>query len=116
MTRDDLAYQAGQGRSLHIMRATSLGRNAGHKLRRVAAHVGIDPTETPENRHARRKTAGVVFGALGAVFVLLIGEPFGSVVFGFLVFGAIGVLAAPLLTKRYFASPAKSTALVISAG
>jgi hypothetical protein len=53
--------------------------------------------ERRAERSARRKKAGAACGAIGAVFLLLIGDPLGSIGFGLLVFGLAGALVAPIL-------------------
>lgn len=96
-----------EGRFLELTAATSLGRNVGLMYGRYAPSIGLDPTESRAERRARQKKAGLVFGAIGAVFLLLIGEPAGSILFGFLFFGLLGALAAPFMPRRYFGQRAK---------
>jgi len=98
------------GSFLNLIGATRMGRNLGGVSARFASKIGIDPAETPEERRAKRKKAGVIFGAIGVVFLLVIGEPAGSILFGFFFFGLLGWLAAPFLPSQFFEQWSKGSA------
>jgi len=66
----------------------------------VASELAYGKKEGARARWARRRKWGAIFGGVGAIFLAVIGEPAGSIVFGFIVFGLIGALLSRFLARK----------------
>ncbi|MFN7985504.1 MAG: hypothetical protein U0Q11_26995 [Vicinamibacterales bacterium] len=97
----------------------SLARRAGKKLgidadslqlAAIAEDIADDRAKARVRRRAHRLKVGTSIGAVGAVFLMLIGENAGSVIAGFVVFGGLAVVFSRFIPWPLF--PRKKPPLV----
>jgi hypothetical protein len=73
----------------------------------IAEEMAAERSAKRAERRSQRLKAGGVLGTIGAIFLVAIGEPAGSVLFGFFFFGLIGALLSRFVPWNSFRRPSR---------